>query len=126
MYSKLGKLMGFLSVLMTGIFCSLPAWAQEAATAAGQVAASAVPAAEPTGAAAPAASFLSTASVCALGLAIAAFGGSIGQGNAVAKAMEGIARNPEASAKMQTLLLLGLAFIESLTIYALLVCFILP
>ena len=55
MYSKLGKLMGFLSVLMTGIFCSLPAWAQEAATAAGQVAASAVPAAEPTGAAAPAA-----------------------------------------------------------------------
>jgi F-type H+-transporting ATPase subunit c len=74
----------------------------------------------------PAATFFTlTQSVGALALAIAAFGGSIGQGNAVAKALEGIARQPEASGKIQTVLLIGLGFIESLTIYVLVIALIL-
>lgn len=60
-----------------------------------------------------------------LAISIAALGGGIGQGIATAKAAEGVARQPEASGKIQTLLILGLAFIESLTIYALVIALIL-
>ncbi len=61
----------------------------------------------------------------AAGLAIgaAAFGGALGQGKAVASGLEGIARNPSASGKIFTPMLLGLAFIESLVIYALIIAF---
>lgn len=54
------------------------------------------------------------------GLAIgaAAFGGALGQGRAAASALEGIARNPGAAGKLLTPLILGLALIESLVIYA--------
>lgn len=67
------------------------------------------------------------ATVLAAGLAIglAAFGTGLGQGNAVAKAVEGIARQPEAAGPIQTNLIIGLAFIESLCIYALVVSLIL-
>lgn len=61
----------------------------------------------------------------AFGLAIAAFGGAIGQGWAVSKAVEGIARQPEAANNIRGALLLGLALIESLVIYALVVAMIL-
>lgn len=61
----------------------------------------------------------------ALSIGIAALGTGIGQGNAVAKAMEAIGRNPEAQGKVQSTLILGLAFIESLCIYALVISFIL-
>jgi F-type H+-transporting ATPase subunit c len=61
----------------------------------------------------------------ALGLAIAAFGGAIGQGWAVSKAVEGIARQPEAANNIRAALILGLALIESLVIYALVVALIL-
>ena len=58
-------------------------------------------------------------------IAIAAFGGAIGQGNAVRGAMEGVARNPGASGKIMTLMIIGLALIESLVIYALVISIIL-
>ena len=60
----------------------------------------------------------------ALGIGLAATGGACGQGAAIKAACEGIARNPDASGKISQSLL-GLAFIESLVIYALLVALIL-
>ncbi len=66
-------------------------------------------------------------SVWAAGLAIgiAAFGCGIGQGMGLNGAMNGIARNPEAAGKIQVNMLIGLALIESLCIYALVVSLIL-
>lgn len=58
-------------------------------------------------------------------LAIAAFGGAIGQGKAVASATEAIARNPGAAGEIRGALILGLVLIESLVIYVLLVTLIL-
>jgi len=49
---------------------------------------------------------------------------ALGQGNAIGKAMEAIGRNPEAAGTIRTTLLIGLAFIESLCIYALVIAFI--
>ena len=60
-----------------------------------------------------------------LGLGIAAAGGGIGQGRGLAAALEGIARNPGASGKVLTPMLIGLAMIESLVIYSLVISFIL-
>src|SRR5215468_4681306 len=60
-----------------------------------------------------------------LGIAIAAFGGALGQGRAAAAALDGIARNPSAADKLFTPMILGLALIESLVIYALIISFIL-
>ena len=60
-----------------------------------------------------------------LGIGIAAFGGALGQGKAAAAALEGIARNPGASGKIFTPMILGLALIESLVIYALVISFML-
>ena len=64
---------------------------------------------------------ISGASVIAAGLAIglAAIGPGIGQGTAAAQAVEGLARQPEG--KIRGTLLLSLAFMESLTIYGLVV-----
>lgn len=84
-------------------------------------------AAEATAAAAPVAAApggWNAKMVAALGLAIAAFGGAIGQGLATGKAVESIARQPEAANDIRGALLLGLALIEALTIYALLVVFV--
>lgn len=63
----------------------------------------------------------------AMGLAIglAAFGGSIGQARAAGAALEGIARNPGASNKIFVPMILALAFIESLVLYALVIAFML-
>jgi F-type H+-transporting ATPase subunit c len=58
-----------------------------------------------------------------IAIALAAFGGAIGQGRSVAAALEGIARNPEASGKVLVPMILGLALIESLVIYALIIAF---
>lgn len=77
-------------------------------------------------AAAPAAggdASVKTMAAIAAGLAIgiAALGTGIGQGIGLKGATEGIARNPGASGKITTTLIIGLAMIESLAIYALLV-----
>ncbi|MFO0753091.1 MAG: ATP synthase F0 subunit C [Thermodesulfovibrionales bacterium] len=76
-------------------------------------------------AAAPAAAGSNVKAIAALGAAlaigIAALGAGIGQGIGLGKACEGVARNPGASGKVTTTLIIGLAMIESLAIYALLV-----
>lgn len=59
-----------------------------------------------------------------LAIGIAAFGCGMGQGRAAAAALEGIARNPNASGKIMTPLILGLALIESLAIYAWVTAFV--
>jgi F-type H+-transporting ATPase subunit c len=61
----------------------------------------------------------------AIGMAIAAAGCGIAQGLGLKAACEGTARNPEAGGKLMVTLILGLAFIESLAIYALVVNLIL-
>ena len=60
----------------------------------------------------------------AFAIGMAAFAGSLGQGKAIAAACEGMARNPGAAGPIRIALLLGLAFIESLVIYALLIAII--
>ena len=50
-----------------------------------------------------------------------ASGGAVGMGIAAGKSVEGIARQPEAESKIRTTLMLGLVFIETAIIYALLV-----
>jgi F-type H+-transporting ATPase subunit c len=60
-----------------------------------------------------------------LGIAIAAFGGAIGQGLGIASALHGIARNPGASGKIVTPMIIGLAMVESLVIYSLVVSLLL-
>ncbi|MEQ9619119.1 MAG: ATP synthase F0 subunit C [Deltaproteobacteria bacterium] len=60
-----------------------------------------------------------------LGIGIAAGIAGLGQGRATAAALSGIARNPGASSKILTPMIIGLALIESLVIYALLIAFLL-
>ena len=60
-----------------------------------------------------------------LGIGLAALGGGIGQGRAAAGALEGIARNPGAAGQIRGPMILGLALIESLVIYALLIALLL-
>lgn len=60
-----------------------------------------------------------------IGLGIAAAGCGLGQGKAIASAMEGMARQPESAGTIQTAMIIGLAFIEALTIYALVISFML-
>jgi len=58
-----------------------------------------------------------------IGFAIAVFGGALGQSRIGAAACEGAARNPGAAGRIQTMMILGLALIESLVLFALLVIF---
>lgn len=60
-----------------------------------------------------------------LGIGIAAGVAGLGQGRATAAALTGIARNPGAASTIQTPMIIGLALIESLVIYALLIAFLL-
>lgn len=57
----------------------------------------------------------------AITIAIAAAAGAIGMAIAISKSAEGIARQPEAEGKIRTTLMLGLVFIETAIIYALIV-----
>ena len=60
----------------------------------------------------------------ALVLGLAAAAGAIGQSRAVVAACEGIARNPGAAGAIRLAMIIGLALIESLVIYALIIAFI--
>ena len=60
-----------------------------------------------------------------LGIGIAAFGSALGQGRMVASAMESIGRNPNSAGQIFTPMIIGLAFIEALTLYALVIAFFL-
>ena len=57
-------------------------------------------------------------------LGVAAAAGAIGQGRAIAAACEGIARNPSAAPAIRLAMIIGLALIESLVIYSLVIAFI--
>jgi len=79
-------------------------------------------------AAAGAATGVNIALICiaaALSVGIAALGCGIGMGSAVGGACTGTARNPEASGKITVTMIIGLALIESLTIYGLVISLIL-
>jgi F-type H+-transporting ATPase subunit c len=65
--------------------------------------------------------FIACATAAGFGIAIAALGCGIGQGLGLKGAVEGIARNPESSGKVTVTMLIGLAMIESLCIYALVI-----
>ena len=60
-----------------------------------------------------------------LAIGIAAVGAGLGQGRAVAGAMESIGRNPNAADRIQTPMIIGIAFMEALAIYALVIAFFL-
>ena len=60
-----------------------------------------------------------------IGLGVAALGTALGQGRATAAAMESIGRNPNSADKIQTPLIIGLALMEALTLYALVIAFFL-
>jgi F-type H+-transporting ATPase subunit c len=59
-----------------------------------------------------------------LGFGIAAGLGALGQGKIGASAVEGAARNPGAAGTIQTLMIIGLALIESLVLFALVIVFV--
>ena len=74
------------------------------------------------------ASQMNADSIKAIAMAIAAgvgvFGPGLGIGMLVAKALEAIGRNPEASGKIQATMFIGIAFVEALAIFALVVAFV--
>ena len=75
-----------------------------------------------------AASGVNIALIClaaALSVGVAALGCGIGMGSGIGGACSGIARNPEASGKITVTMIIGLALIESLTIYGLVISLIL-
>lgn len=91
------KLMLVAAVLMT----SVSAFAQEAAAASSDAGMIAIAA--------------------AIAISVSVFGGAMAQGKTAATALDGIARNPSASGKLLIPMILGLALIESLVIYALII-----
>ncbi len=96
------RLVLVLLVLVT--FIALPAFAQE-------------------GGAAAAGGVKWGALAAAFTIAIAAAAGAIGQGKAVVAACDAMGRNPGAAGPIRLMALIGLAFIESLVIYALVIAF---
>jgi len=60
----------------------------------------------------------------ALAIGLGSFGPGIGIGLLASKAMESIGRNPEATSKVQTAMILAIAFTEAIAIYALVVALI--
>ncbi len=68
-----------------------------------------------------------TAAVLAAGfcMAVGAIGPGLAIGNLVGKAVEGIARQPEAGGQIQTAMFIGIAFAEAISLYALVVAFLL-
>jgi F-type H+-transporting ATPase subunit c len=65
------------------------------------------------------------AGAAGIAIAIAALGGTLAQGRATAAALEGISRNPGAAPRIQTAMILGLALIESLVLFAWAMAFLL-
>jgi F-type H+-transporting ATPase subunit c len=99
---------GFVVFMVTGILAPVAAFAEEAGKTDN---------AHSVG--------MALAIAAGLAIALAAVGGALGQGKAAAAALEGIARNPGASGKILTPMILALALIESLVIYALIIAFVL-
>jgi F-type H+-transporting ATPase subunit c len=97
------RMMGFFTGLLAVLAFAAPAMAAEEGFGTGE-------------------SIMALAAGLAIG--IAAFGGAIGQSRGLASALDGIARNPSASGKLVTPMIIGLAMIESLVIYALVIALI--
>ena len=70
----------------------------------------------------PGAGLVAIGAAIAIGLAV--LGGTLGQGKAASSALEGIARNPAAADKLFTPMIIALALIESLVIYAFVIAFL--
>jgi F-type H+-transporting ATPase subunit c len=68
--------------------------------------------------------YFGIAIACGFGIGVAALGTGLGMGHAINGALQGTSRNPEAGGKIMTTMIIGLALIESLCIYALLICLI--
>jgi F-type H+-transporting ATPase subunit c len=64
-----------------------------------------------------------TAIAAGFGMALAAFGGALGQGRVASAACEGMARNPGAGGAIRAAMILGLVFIETLALLTLVVIF---
>ncbi|MBI5015788.1 MAG: ATP synthase F0 subunit C [Deltaproteobacteria bacterium] len=92
------------SLALLGMAFAVPAFAQEAAAAGGDMSVKGL-----------------LALAAGFAIAIAAGFGAVGQSKGLAAALEGIARNPAASGKLVTPMIIGLAMIESLVIYALVI-----
>jgi len=101
-YKKIALLVVFAVALL-----ALPAFAQEAGNAPAPV--------RNWGAGALGAAFL---------LGVAAAAGAVAQGRATSAAAEGMSRNPGAAGPIRTMTIIGLALIESLVLYALLIAFL--
>jgi F-type H+-transporting ATPase subunit c len=99
------KRLGSLMFAVLGVLLATPAFAETAATGGAERGLIALAA--------------------GLGLGVAALGTALGQGRATAAAMESIGRNPNSADKIQTPLIIGLALMEALTLYALVIAFFL-
>ena len=101
--------------LMISVF-TLPAFAaEETATTAGSIAVA------PTDETSENDVLSAKAIAAAIAIAVVAMGGAIAMGIAISKAVDGISRQPEADGKIRSSLMLGLVFIETAIIYALIV-----
>ena len=98
----MNRILPLLTAVFTAVFFAAPALAQEGAAATGETKAG-------------------WAIGAGLAIGLAAFGGGIGQGRAAGSALEGIARNPSASGKVFVPFILGMALIESLVLFGLLI-----
>lgn len=104
MKKSIKRVLAVVVVLSIALLAAMPVFAAEASQAAeggGTVGSKAI------------------AAAIAIGLSAAA--GAIGMGMAIAKALEGISRQPEAEGKIRTTLMLGLVFVETAIIYALVI-----
>ena len=107
-----------LLLALVALICIVPAFAaqgqnpSEPAPDDGQAVSESSAAADSTG---------SKAWAAALAVGLAAAGGALGMGMAVSKTAEGISRQPEAEGRIRTAMMLGLVFIETAIIYALIV-----
>ena len=106
---RIGKILVGFSAAFAALLVAMPAFAQEAADKGVQFS-------DRDKWIAVAAGF---------GIALAAFGGALGQGRTASTALDGIARNPGASDKLFTPMILGLALIESLVLLAFVIAFFL-
>lgn len=68
--------------------------------------------------------FMALAFALGFGVPVAVLSAALGQGRAAGAALESMARQPEMAGKIQTAMILSLAFIESLVIFSLLVFFL--
>lgn len=81
--------------------------------------------AQETGAKATGSSVAFLGIAAGFGMALAAFGGALGQGRVAAAACEGMARNPGAAGSIRAAMILGLVFVETLSLLTFVIAFVL-